>query len=67
MLCEHVTKIKWNKYSKKKKRIYIFIDKYTIIHLSVLFAYYIGNISDHSRKQITSCKRFIEILFYFLQ
>lgn len=46
MLCEHVTKIKWNKYSKKKKRIYIFIDKYTIIHLSVLFAYYIGNISD---------------------
>lgn len=49
------------------KRIYIFIDKYTIIHLSVLFAYYIGNISDHSRKQITSCKRFIEILFYFLQ
>lgn len=31
---------------KKMKRIYIFIDKYTIIHLSVLFAYYIGNISD---------------------
>lgn len=30
------------------KRVYIlvFIDKYTIIHLSILFAYYIGNISD---------------------